>query len=191
MTPSRVLRSSPSAAEESPLPVVSAAVWIAAGLLVAAGVVKLRRPADAHDALALADLPATDARVRVVGAVEVLVGLATLALGGTVTLALAVTYVAFTVLVARRRSRATTSTCGCFGAPDVPLTGVHVVVDGVLAAGAVAGAVLGAPSLVDVVVADGPLVLLVVVSGVAVVRLLLVDLPRLVDAMTTVEGVRS
>jgi hypothetical protein len=116
---------------------------IACALLVVAGVAKALRPAGTARALA-GMVPVRPGRlavpVRVGSVAEVALGLVALLVPRPVTaLAVAVTYGAFAVIVAGVRARGgATASCGCFGATDTPATGLHVVIDMVLAASAVA-----------------------------------------------------
>lgn len=169
------------------MPLSTAGAWIGAGLLVLAGVAKLGRPAASGRALVLAGLPGGAWSVRALGAVEVAVAVAGLAIGGVVWGVQAGLYLAFTLFVARERTRPT-SDCGCFGEAGVPVTGLHVVVDAALAAAAATAAVVGAPSVLAAGTVDGGW-LAVPLAAVAVlaVRMLLVDLPVLFDAVRRVE----
>lgn len=170
------------------MPLSTAGAWIGAGLLVLAGIAKLARPAASGRALVLAGLPGGTWSVRALGAGEVAVAVAGLAVGGLVWGLQAGLYLGFTVFVARQRTRPT-SDCGCFGEDGVPLTGLHVVVDAALAAAAAAAAVVGAPGVLAAGTVDGgwlavPLAMIAVLA----VRMLLVDLPVLFDAVRSAEA---
>jgi hypothetical protein len=121
-------------------------------LLVGAGASKAVRPADTARAL----LPLVPARlrpvvafgalrtaVRVLAAIEVAVGAVGLLVPRPLTAALvAASYVAFAGAVAYARAHGgALASCGCFGTPDTPATSLHVVIDLVLGAAAVAVAV--------------------------------------------------
>lgn len=166
--------------------VATVVAWIGAGLLVLAGIAKLRRPSATTAALRLVGLPEDVRAVRMLGLVEVVVGAAALAVGGIWFAALAALYLGFVVVVVRARTDATS--CGCFGTEDeVPMTSLHLAVD-VAVAVAAAAAVLVGSGLVEVVrQPDGWLVPGLVVLGVALTRTLLVDLPALADTMRRVE----
>lgn len=169
------------------VPLATAAAWIGAGLLLLAGVAKVRRPDAPGRALVLAGLPGGSSPVRALGLGEVVVALTGLLLGGAAWALQAVIYTGFTVFVARERTRPS-SNCGCFGEEDVPLTGLHVVVDAALALGAGAAALVGAPGLLEVgAVAGGWLAVPLAAVATLAVRMLLVDLPVLFDAVRTVE----
>jgi hypothetical protein len=170
------------------MPLSTAGAWIGAGLLVLAGVAKVRRPAAPGRALVLAGLPGGAAAVRGLGVGEVLVATLGLSVGGPAWALQAVVYAGFTAFVARERRRPTSS-CGCFGEEDVPVTGLHVVVDGLLAVAAGAAAFLGAPGLLAVPgELGGWLALPLAAVATLVVRMLLVDLPVVADAIRTLEA---
>lgn len=170
------------------MPLTIAGAWIGAGLLLLAGVAKIARPTAPGRALLLAGLPGGPAAARGLGALEVGVGLAGLVVGGLAWAPQAVLYVGFTAFVLRERTRPSAS-CGCFGEEDVPLTALHVGVDALLAAAAVAAVVTGAPGVAGLG-AGGVTWLVVPLAALAtlVVRMLLVDLPVLADAMQAVEA---
>jgi hypothetical protein len=119
-------------------------VWIAAVVLAVAGAGKLFRPAAARPALRSLRLPSTDRAVRVLGAVEVLIGAAVFAVGGAGSaVALAAAYGALATAALRLRRSAGlaggAAGCGCFGAAAAPVGWSHVVLDAaalVAAAGA-------------------------------------------------------
>ncbi len=176
--------------DEAPvMPLSTAGAWIGAGLLLLAGVAKLRRPDASGRALVLAGLPGGRGAVRALGLGEVAVALAGLGFGGPAWALQAVLYTGFTAFVARERTRPS-SNCGCFGEEDVPLTGLHVVVDAALALGAGAAALLGAPGLLGAGAAGaaGWIALPLAVVATLAVRMLLVDLPVLFDAVRTAEA---
>ena len=165
------------------MPLTIAGAWIGAGLLVLAGAAKLARPTAPGRALLLAGLPGGRLAARGLGALEVAVAVLGLGLGGVAWVPQAGLYVAFTAFVLRERTRPS-ATCGCFGEEGVPLTALHVVVDALLAVGAITAAVVGAPGVAGLG-ADGVTWLVVPLAALAtlVVRMLLVDLPVLADAM--------
>ncbi len=158
---------------------VTAALAIVALVLVLAGLAKLRRPTATGEALRAARLPGHPALVRVLGSVEVAVGVGALVVGGRLpALATASLYLGFTAFAAVQR-RGAGASCGCFGARTTPLTVLHVVVDAVCAAVALAAAATAAPPLL----AGGPDLatltsLALVGCGAALVRLLLTTVPE-------------
>ncbi len=116
--------------------------FVACGLLVTAGLAKALRPDDTARALAgLLSLSPRVLRVavRTGSSAEALLGAIALAVPRSETAWLvAGSYLGFAavITVLRRRGGAIAS-CGCFGTPDTPATGVHVVIDLVLALSAV------------------------------------------------------
>ncbi len=118
----------------------------ASGLLVLAGVPKLRDPLPLVRALRSVGLPGGRRLVQVAAALEVVVGAAALVVPGRVTGALvAAAYLAFTAFVALALRRGgLLGSCGCFGRPDTPPTRSHLLVTALLAASGLALAV--APS---------------------------------------------
>ena len=167
------------------MPLTITGAWIGAGLLVLAGIAKVSRPTAPGRALLLAGLPGGAAAARALGVLEVAVAVAGLAVGGLAWGAQALLYVGFTGFVLRERTRPSAS-CGCFGEEGVPLTALHVVIDALLAAAAVTAAVVGAPGVADLGPGGAPwLVVPLAAVGTLVVRMLLVDLPVLADAIRT------
>lgn len=116
-------------------------------LLVVAGAAKVLKPADTARGLAASlSQPAGAGRirrlslaVRVGSFVETALGLAALVyLSVGLAVAVAVSYGCFCAFVIWARHRGgPLSTCGCFGTPDTPPTGLHLVLDGALALSAV------------------------------------------------------
>lgn len=124
---------------------------MAAALVVLAGAPKVVRPHGAARALASVRLPSGRPLVRVLGAGEVVVGLAALTVGGRIpAVLLAVSYGGFAgfVLLALRRG-GTVGSCGCFGRPDTPPTRLHVALNVAAAAVAAPVAVDPGPRVVD------------------------------------------
>jgi hypothetical protein len=118
---------------------------IGAGLLCVAGVAKAARPDDTARALA-ALVPGTPP-LRLVRRIVRVGALAETALGAVaiffprpaVAALVALSYVGFFGFVAFARWRGgPLATCGCFGRPDTPPTALHLIIDLVLAAAAVA-----------------------------------------------------
>ncbi len=116
--------------------------FVACTLLIAAGLAKALRPDDTARALT-GLLPLSPRVLRV----AVRTGSSTEALLGAIALAVprsetawlvAASYLGFaTVIAVLRRRGGAIASCGCFGTPDTPATGVHVVIDLVLALSAV------------------------------------------------------
>jgi hypothetical protein len=156
--------------------------WLAAcAVLTIAGAAKLRRPDPTVGALRAARLPASPTAVRALAAGEMVLSVAAaLTSWWPLAVAVAVLYVAFAVFVqSARRRGGMAQTCGCFGSPDVPATGVHVVVN-VAAAIAATTAIAGAGTVGDLVGEGGAGVVaigLVALATYEVIALLTV-LPR-------------
>jgi hypothetical protein len=125
---------------------------IASGLLVAAGAAKAAKPDDTARAM-VALVPGTPSlrlvrwAVRVGALAEAALGLVALVFPRPATAALvALSYLCFFGVVAfARRRGGPLATCGCFGRPDTPPTGLHLVIDLALAVAALAVAT-GAPA---------------------------------------------
>jgi hypothetical protein len=130
---------------------------IAAVLLAVGGAAKAVRPRDTALALSAVGVkfpPLLPGRVvvRVGGAVEAVVGVAALLVGGPVLCALvAASYLAFAgFVVVALRTGAPISSCGCFGKVDTPPSVVHVVLDVAFAGVAAAAALTGDVALPEV-----------------------------------------
>lgn len=113
---------------------------IGSALLVLAGVSKAIRPGDT--ARAVAEVVPGRLRlrglVRIGAACEAVVGMVAFLLPRPIPAALvAISYLGFAAYVSyARHRRGPLATCGCFGQPDTPATGLHVIVNLVLAAAA-------------------------------------------------------
>jgi uncharacterized membrane protein YphA (DoxX/SURF4 family) len=130
--------------------VLDALFWVTCLVVVVAGVSKLLEPASTATTLGALGVPGGPALARAVGALEVVLGLGGLVVGGPWFAAgVALSYAVFAgvVVLARRRDL---PSCGCFGARSAPPSPVHVVVNAVSAAVAGAAALAG-----PVPVADG------------------------------------
>jgi hypothetical protein len=166
-------------------PALEVIALIAAGLLVPAGVAKLRRPEIAREALGLGRW-SRDELVRTIGAGELLLAAWVLLDGGRLaTGTLALTYAAFTLVAVRQRRRG--ASCGCFGVAASPTSWTHLALN-LAAAFAAATLVVVGPSTgaVQLVLAAGPteaVALLIAVSvGIASAQLVLTALPDLAEA---------
>lgn len=155
--------------------VATVVALVAAGLLVPAGLAKVRDPAATRRELGRAG-PRVDPAVRALGVGELLIAGWVLLVGGVAAAAaLGAVYLGFAAVAAGQRRRG--AGCGCFGASDAPTGGLHVAVDLVAAGAALVAAVGGgAAPLVDLVppsplLAAASVVLLV--TAVASVQLLL------------------
>lgn len=130
---------------------IAALVGAAALLLLGAGAAKVVEPTRTAGALAALGWPASPALVRAGAAVEAVLGATTLVVGGRILAALVgVSFAGFAVfVVVALRSGRPIGTCGCFGRADTPPRPSHVVVDLVLAAAGLAGAVVAVAPVVD------------------------------------------
>lgn len=131
--------------------------FAAALLLVVAGGLKVARPRSAAHAMRTAGLPGTAFLGRLLGVVEIVIAVAAIVVGGRVAAALvALCYVGFACFVVQLRRRAGAhADCGCFGAEESPASPVHVVLNLVLAAVALASVVWPTDGIADVL-ADSP-----------------------------------
>lgn len=135
------------------MPGVDAVFWVVCLVLVVAGASKLADPGPIASTLSALGF---GGRIvgRLVGAVEVAVGITAMSLGGTATgVAVAVAYLAFGAVVVLARRRGLPS-CGCFGARSAPPSIVHVGLD-VSSALVAATAVVAGGGSGPVAVADG------------------------------------
>jgi hypothetical protein len=117
-------------------------LYAAAALLAVAGAGKVARPDATRVALRQANLPNRRWMAQALGATEVAIGLGTIAIGGPIPAALTGASYAGFAWFAHRLDRATRGTagCGCFGANSAPVGRLHVAVNVVIAAIAVAAA---------------------------------------------------
>jgi len=131
--------------------VIPGVVGAAALLLVIAGAGKVVDPSRTAGALRALGRPVSGHLVRLAAVGETLLGVATLVYGGRVLpLLVAVSYLGFALFVmAALRSGTPLATCGCLARADTPPTPGHVVVNGLLALGAVVGGATDAPALLD------------------------------------------
>lgn len=127
-------------------------LFIAAALLVFAGVPKVIEPGDTTRAIRSAGLPANDSLVRMLALGEVAVGVAVIAVGGRVPAALlGLLYAAFAAFIVVAMARGgSVASCGCFGKADTPPTHAHLVLNISAAAVGVASAVTAPGGLIDV-----------------------------------------
>ena len=167
---------------------VSGGLHALAVLLLVAALAKLRRPAEAVDALRQARLPASSLLVRLLAAAEVVVaGLVLLRGGVGPALALAGLHLGFAAFVVRLRGTAGASaSCGCFGGAEAPADRLHVVTNLAAAAVAAAGAATGSTSLAgalgDQSVAGAAAYVVLVAVAAQATLLTLTALPRLLAA---------
>jgi hypothetical protein len=127
----------------------TAPLLVASALLMTAGAPKVISPVNTVGALRSVDLRVSPVSVRVFGAAESLLGLATLVSGASALAALvALSYAAFSVfLVVALRSGGAVSSCGCVGRADTPPTRSHLAVTLSLTLTSALAAALGADGL--------------------------------------------
>lgn len=160
-------------------------------LLLVAAAAKLRDPGPATLALGRAGLPSGTLVVRLLATTEAAVAAAALLVGGVVpAVALGLLHLGFAAFLTRlRRVAGPKASCGCFGAAEAPVDGLHLVVN-LVAAGAVALAMAFPLPSVPSVIEDGIGLALpyltVVVIGAWATGLCLTSLPSLLAAQRQV-----
>jgi hypothetical protein len=161
-----------------------------------AGAAKFRRPADTARALSMATslpLRAILVGVRWGALAEAGLGVVAVIVPGPVPAGLvAASYAGFAAFIVRiRATGGPLATCGCFGTPDTPATGLHAFLDAAISACAVAVAAAGHHGIIGSVLAHQPLhgVPLVLASGVStwLAVLTMSGLPKLRAARRLVE----
>jgi Methylamine utilisation protein MauE len=122
---------------------------IAAGVMLLAGLAKLRSPASAQEAISAFGLPPSLTLVRALGGTEVCIGALCLVAPGPIALiALASAYLVFAAAIGARWLRGERQVpCGCFGDSSVPTHLGHLAMNLVCAAVALAALVKPPPSL--------------------------------------------
>ncbi|MGP0031249.1 MAG: MauE/DoxX family redox-associated membrane protein [Acidimicrobiales bacterium] len=160
---------------------------IACTLLVLAGASKALRPANTVRGLAAVfghrDLLAMV--VPLVAGGELLLGVAALAWPApALAIAVAASYASFAVVVLILRNRGgALASCGCFGTPDTPATGLHAIINAALAAACAVIAALPPGHPITTVLARQPLsgvpLVLAVAVGTWLVVLVFTSLARL------------
>jgi hypothetical protein len=131
--------------------VLGGLLGVVAGVLAVGGVAKLLGPEATVPMLRALGLPSSPVLARLLGALEVAVGVAAFLVGGRwLAIAVAVLFTIFTVAVLRLRAGGEAVSCGCFGRSSAPPTLVHVAVDAVAAVVAIAAAVADAPGFLEV-----------------------------------------
>jgi hypothetical protein len=132
-------------------------LFIAASLVVVAGIPKVADPSDTTRALRSVGLPGTDLLVRGLAVAEVAIGISVIVLGGRFTSGLlALLYAGFAgfIVLAMRRGGSVAS-CGCFGKADTPPTMAHVLLD-VSAATVALAATIAPPASLSALLGDQP-----------------------------------
>ena len=133
--------------------VLGVAVAAVCAVLAAAGASKLIQPAGTAEVLRTLGVPGGSASARVLGVVEVLLGLVGLAVGGRWASALVAAAYAAAAGVVLAARRAGLGTCGCFGARSPAPSPIHAGLDLLCAVVAATGAAVSVPPLADL--ADG------------------------------------
>jgi hypothetical protein len=175
---------------------LSGPVYLAGLLLALGGAAKAVRPVPTAGALRSLHLPGPRWGVRVLGALEVVLGLAAVLSGARFLLvAVGCFYVAFAIFVlVALRSGTALQTCGCFGSVDTPPSMIHVGLDAALAAACLASGTGGQPTarafLADQPGAGIPMVLALAV-GLYLAYLLLTALPTTLEAARVQSELRS
>jgi hypothetical protein len=135
---------------------LAALLYAAGALLVAAGIVKLRRPRPTAEALAGVGLPSRGAVVWSLGSVEIVVGVGVLLWPAALAAGIALLYACFSGFVTYVIARGLPlRSCGCLGETDTEPSRVHVAVTAIAAAVGLAGALAPPPSVPDLL-ADAP-----------------------------------
>jgi hypothetical protein len=98
-------------------------------LLGFAGASKIVRPTGTRPAATALGLPDSPGSVRALGAVELLVAMAGVAIGGAAAIAVAAVYLALAIAAWRLLVRSPGTACGCLGVADTPVTVTHIVVN--------------------------------------------------------------
>jgi len=101
-----------------------------AALLVLAGAAKLRTPQTAAAALAHGGLPVRGLAVRLIGGLEVGLGLAAIGVPSpALAVAIAGAYASFAVVTVRLLRAGEQARCGCFGARSSPVHPIHLALN--------------------------------------------------------------
>ena len=169
------------------MPALTGPALVAAALLALAGAQKVLDPTMTVGALRALRLPSSPLLVRLGSGVEMALGVAAIAVGGTALWWLvAASYVAFAAfVVAALRKGTMLGSCGCFGREDTPPHWTHVALDVVLAGLAVAVAVVSPGSPAEALADEpGPGAVVVALAVVALYLLYaaFVQLPRTLTA---------
>lgn len=159
--------------------------YVAAGLLVLAGVVKLRDPEPTSRALRGVGLPPAHALVRGFGLLEILVGAGALAAPGPAAPVLALLYACFAAFVGYVLwRRLPLSSCGCLGETETRPSAVHIVLTVCAAVVGTAAAISPPPGLGPLAAGD-PLLMVPLTLGLATaLYLTYVTLALLPDALS-------
>ncbi len=115
---------------------LAAPLYIVTGVLILAGLAKVRRPSATAAALQELSVPSPLVAARLLGAVEVVIGLGAIATGSRLLwLGVAISYAAFTAFVLwALADSSNVGSCGCFGREDTPATAGHAAFNAAAAA---------------------------------------------------------
>jgi len=129
--------------------VLAPIVFLAAGLLVMAGAVKLVRPEATAQALLDAGLPGSRRAGRSIGALEIAVGSAAVVVPGTGgAVALGLTYIGFAGFLGYvLHAHPDAGSCGCAGSTAIPPSRLHLTLDAIAGFAGLGFALTAAPSL--------------------------------------------
>jgi hypothetical protein len=168
------------------VPALLAPFVAAAAVVAVAGAAKAVRPADTARALRQLGWPGSPLLVRVLGAIEIVLGVSAAITGDRIAAALlALSYLGFATFVAMALRRGgAVSSCGCFGRPDTPPTVSHLLV--VLAGALVSLLVAIRPGAGLTAVSGARGVLIVLLAGITawLAVLAMTLLPRLRAVVT-------
>ena len=132
-------------------------LFIAAALVVVAGIPKVTDPGDTTRAMRSVGLPSSDNLVRALAIAEIAIGLSVIVFGGRLAAGLlALLYLGFAGFIVLAMTRGgSVASCGCFGKADTPPTHAHLVLDLAAAAVAIAAVASPPPAFTDLL-ADQP-----------------------------------
>ena len=120
----------------TPVTPLAAPLLVATGVLVLAGLSKIQRPSATADALRELSIPQPLANARLLGFLEVVLGILAIATGHWLFwLGVGVSYAGFTAFVLWALGDSSRiGSCGCFGREDTPATVGHAVFNATAAA---------------------------------------------------------
>jgi hypothetical protein len=171
------------------MPALTGPALVIVMLLALAGAQKLLDPSMTVGALRGLGLPSGAGLVRAVAALELVVALSALIVGGPVPwLVVSLSFLGFTAFVVAALRRGTMiGSCGCFGREDTPPHAVHVALNLVLAAVAAAVAMSSAGAPLDALAdhpADGVALLAIATVSLWLLYAAYVELPRTLAAVS-------
>jgi methylamine utilization protein MauE len=151
--------------------VVASALFVAAAILALAGIAKIRDPRPAELALSSVGLPVSVTSVRVLGSVEVLIGLLVYVWPTRgAALGLATAYLAFAIFILYLRALPghQERSCGCLGRAATPPTVLHALVNLTAVGFGVAAAAVTPPSLLTLLQQEGSLAPFYVIAAISI-----------------------